>query len=230
MRVVLYTSRRVSVLRVITVERKLNHCRLAARQITNRLAKGSCISRDRFESNNDETVRERERDIFRYFSDEIVNFGEKRERRNGRAEFEIRRPSLQVAKLRLDTRRRDPIDPSRLDSIQAHPAWKLRRTRHLWNFENSLSLSLSPSTSTCRVQIARTASRTIGSSRVGWLSCRVSRDRSISVLSPRMMMDRGLFRRGNNLPFFFFPPLCPPPRIRPRDLLNSKVTKERGDG
>lgn len=143
MRVVLYTSRRVSVLRVITVERKLNHCRLAARQITNRLAKGSCISRDRFESNNDETVRERERDIFRYFSDEIVNFGEKRERRNGRAEFEIRRPSLQVAKLRLDTRRRDPIDPSRLDSIQAHPAWKLRRTRHLWNFENSLSLSLS---------------------------------------------------------------------------------------
>lgn len=67
MRVVLYTSRRVSVLRVITVERKLNHCRLAARQITNRLAKGSCISRDRFESNNDETVREREIffDIFR---------------------------------------------------------------------------------------------------------------------------------------------------------------------
>ena len=38
----LYTSRlppRVSVLRVITVERKLNHCRLAAREITNRSRK-----------------------------------------------------------------------------------------------------------------------------------------------------------------------------------------------
>lgn len=123
----------------------------------------------------------------------------------------------EVGKLRLDTRRRDPIDPSRLASIQAHPGWKLRRTRHLWNFENSLSLSLS--TSTCRVQIrvASHTSRTIGSTKSS-LSCRVptsttsSRDRSISVLSPRMM-DRGLFRQGNNLRFFF-PPLSSTRPIR----------------
>lgn len=113
MRVVLYTSRRVSVLRVITVERKLNHCRLAARQITNRLAKGSCISRDTFESNNDiEALRERESlDIFRMklsiLRDSRGECGEMVAPRNSK--FAGR--SLQVAKLRLDTRRRDPIDP-----------------------------------------------------------------------------------------------------------------------
>lgn len=41
----LYTSRRVSVLRVITVERKLNHCRLAAREITNRSRKDPACTR-----------------------------------------------------------------------------------------------------------------------------------------------------------------------------------------
>lgn len=144
----------------------------------------------------------------------------------------------EVAKLRLDTRRRDPIDrvPS-LASIQAHPGWKLRRTRHLCNFENS-PLSLSRPRPVARRERAELA-----------LLARIGSTESCAAFLRRLeepeidrfpsflkgMMDRGLFRRGNN-PRFFFPLLYPGHVFRDSTARSLKVEgkgegeKERGRG
>lgn len=81
---------------------------------------------------------------------------------------------------------------------------KLRRTRHLWNFENSGS-PLCGGVACGSRDRSTSHLLTIGST-VAFVSRFYRRPRSIDFRPFCPMMDRGLFRRGNNLRFFVLAP------------------------
>lgn len=149
-------------------------------------------------------------------------------RRNGRAEeFEIRRQVVagcKVAVRHAKTRSHRSHRPaSTLSKLTLHGNYDVRV---IYGTLKTLSLSLFVDLDLSRADREnRVASRTIGSSRVRRLAfvSRFSRSIDFRILSPRMMMDRGLFRRGRQPSFLLYVL-----RVRPRDLLNSKVTKGRG--